>query len=306
MSPVADLGPVVHPTDLSGGARAAFPYSLYLASLFGTDLHLLHVRAGDGVGAADAGFPSPGEESERVGRWLSGRSGDAAGAEPSAGSAALPAVHREVRRGGEPASRIVSYASEVEAGALCMGTHGRRGMRRLVLGSVTETVIRRARSPVLTVRRGVPGWPDVGPRLVLAAVDLSPMMEPALAWAGLVAAASGAGLRAVHVVTSPAGAAVSAKRQRLHRAFEELDITGVELETEMLAGDPADRIAGAAEGAEADLVVAATHGRSGPSRLVLGSVSESLVRRAPCPVLTVSDPRSVPATPERREAGGDA
>lgn len=215
----------------------------------------------------------------------------------------FPSVRRQVRDDDGAASGILSYASEASAGALCMGTHGRRGLRRLVLGSVTEEVIRRVRSPVLTVRRGIRGWPDGGPRRVLTAVDLSPMTRPALAWAGRVAEATGASLEAVHVVTTHAGAAASGKRQRIHRAYGEALPDGVDLDSEVLAGDPADRITGAAEEREVDLVVVATHGRSGPSRLVLGSVSEALVRRAPCPVLVVSDP---PPGARGRRAGPDA
>lgn len=286
-------GPVVFPTDLSAGARAAFPYAVYLAALLDSDLHLLHVRTGEEDAPGEPAFPDPAGESERVRGWL--REGP---------GASLPAVRREVRDDDGAASGILGYASETDAGAVCMGTHGRRGLRRLVLGSVTEEVIRRARSPVLTVRRGIRGWPEGGPRRVLTAVDLSPMTKPALAWAGRVAEATGASLEAVHVVTTHAGAAASGKRQRIHRAYGEAHPDGVDLDSEVMAGDPADRITAAAEEREADLVVAATHGRSGPSRLVLGSVSEALVRRAPCPVLVVSDPP--PEGARRRREGPDA
>lgn len=60
-------------------------------------------------------------------------------------------------------------------------------------------------------------------------------------------------------------------------------------------GEPGDRLRSLADEEDVDLVVTATHGRSGPARLVLGSTAEFLVRRAPCPVLTLSEP-----PPERR------
>lgn len=64
----------------------------------------------------------------------------------------------------------------------------------------------------------------------------------------------------------------------------------VPYEHRMLEGDPAASIVHLAEELKADLIVMGTHGRTGLSRLVMGSVAEALVRRAPCPVLTVKEP----------------
>lgn len=275
-------GPVLYPTDFSEGARAAYPYALFLAALLDTDLHVLHV-AESGREVAGSRFPGPQSESRRVSRWLAGRRTSAADRE-------LPAVRRETRHGVRPSDAILAHASGADAAAVCMGTHGHRGLRRLFLGSVTEQVIRELRRPVLTVRPDSRAWDEEGPRSVLAAVDLSPMTAPALGWAALAAAATGADLEAVHVVASPAAATDVGKRQEVRRAFQDLDLPEVELDVSLLAGDPASRIRGAAAERDADLIVAATHGRSGPARVVLGSVTELLVRRAPCPVLTVSDP----------------
>jgi len=70
----------------------------------------------------------------------------------------------------------------------------------------------------------------------------------------------------------------------------------VTLEYRLLEGDPATVIAETAEEAGADLVVMGTHGRTGLSRLVMGSVAEEVLRRAPCPVLTIRG--AVPVTVE--------
>lgn len=260
MSEFPRSGPVLHPTDASEGARAAYPYARRLADLLGSEVRSFHVAAAEG------GVPAASE-------FLAGR-GD--------GGEQL-----EVRRGDRPHRVLLDRAEEIGAGAIVMGTHGRQGLRELVLGSVTERVIRGSSVPVLTVRPGMEGWAGDGPRRVLVGADLGPTMGRALRWAGAMAAAAGAELEAVHVVESPAAAVPSGKRRRIHDAYRELDAPEVGLSAQVVAGDPADRICQMGEETGAELVVTAPHGRSGPARLVLGSVTEAVVRRARCPVLTV-------------------
>lgn len=69
------------------------------------------------------------------------------------------------------------------------------------------------------------------------------------------------------------------------------------VETLLVDGDPAYEIVAAAKETGADLVIMGTHGRTGLSRLVLGSVAEQVLRKAPCPVLTVKSPIMVSAEP---------
>lgn len=286
MSLLSETGPVLYPTDYSEAASAAHPYALYLAGLFGVDLNLLHVD-GAGEEARTAAFPDPSDPWAGVSRWLA--ESPAVGGDGTE-ELEIPESHRETRPGDDPAEVILSYADEIGAGAICMGTRGRGGIGRLVLGSVTEKVVRSARRPVLTVRENVRSWGE-GPRRLLVGADLSPMMKPALAWAGVLAAETGAELTSVHVVTSHAAAVGQNHLQEIHAEFRELGLEGVELEAELLIGDPRVEIRKLAEQREeVDLLVTSSHGRSGAARLVLGSVTESLVRRAPCPVLTVSEP----------------
>jgi len=63
----------------------------------------------------------------------------------------------------------------------------------------------------------------------------------------------------------------------------------------LMIGDPAEAIVQLAEADHVDLIVMGTHGRTGLTRLLMGSVAEAVVRRAPCPVLTVKQPAAVPA-----------
>jgi universal stress protein A len=69
----------------------------------------------------------------------------------------------------------------------------------------------------------------------------------------------------------------------------------IEHEHRLLHGDPASEIVRLAEEEHADLIVMGTHGRTGLMRLLMGSVAEAVVRRAPCPVLTIRQPHEVPA-----------
>ena len=280
-------GPVLHPTDFSEAAAAAHPYALYLAALFGADLHLLHVEESGSRSEPVADFPDSAPAWSEASSWLAGSEATRPSSPEEVES---PAIRRNTRRGGGPAEVILACADDIGAGAISMGTRGRGGIRRLVLGSVTERVVRKARRPVMTVRQGARGWEEDGLRRLLVGADLSPMMQPALAWAGTIAAASRAELMAVHVVTSYAAATEQEQLQRIHAAFRELDLDGVDLNAELMIGDPGIRIRELADEHGVDLIVTSTHGRSVPARLVLGSTTEHLVRRAPCPVLTVSDP----------------
>ncbi|MCI0361795.1 MAG: universal stress protein [Planctomycetaceae bacterium] len=70
---------------------------------------------------------------------------------------------------------------------------------------------------------------------------------------------------------------------------------GVPCVHKLLIGDPAEAIVQLADADHVDLIVMGTHGRTGLSRLLMGSVAEAVVRRAPCPVLTVKQSAAVPA-----------
>ncbi len=102
-------------------------------------------------------------------------------------------------------------------------------------------------------------------------------------------------------VEIPVGAAVTpeAALRRYREQAEEmigalvevLKPTGLDVQGLVVEGDPADAIVAAAEREAADLVVIATHGRTGWRRLVFGSVAEKVIRHAACPVLTIREPR---------------
>jgi nucleotide-binding universal stress UspA family protein len=141
---------------------------------------------------------------------------------------------------------------------------------------------------------------------ILFPTDFSPASEDALRWATALARDSGATLRIVHVEEPPmaygGGEAYIAlddeqTKGELRRILGNV-VPGdhhVPFEHMLLLGDPASAIVEEAERENADLIVMGTHGRTGLSRLLMGSVAEAVVRRAKCPVLTVKHPAEVPA-----------
>jgi len=75
----------------------------------------------------------------------------------------------------------------------------------------------------------------------------------------------------------------------------------VRVESQVLEGDPVDMILRAAEETHSDVIVMGTHGRTGLSRLLLGSVAEAVIRKAPCPVLSVKPSPTRQKTIEENE-----
>jgi len=131
---------------------------------------------------------------------------------------------------------------------------------------------------------------------ILCPVDFDGNSMEALQLARRLALRDEGKLYVLHVVPPTDPLVVSAPRLAQHREAEartglkrtsEEELKGVEHETLMRFGHPADEVVKAAKELNADLIVMATHGRHGISHLVLGSVAEKVVREATAPVLTV-------------------
>ena len=140
---------ILFPTDGSDASLRALDHALELAETYGATLHVLYVvdtsyPYGDFDGAAvdlTSVFETLREEGERTIETVEERAATA-GVDVVGATREDSAVHRA----------ILEYADEVDADVLVMGTHGRRGLDRWLLGSVTERVVRGADVPVLTVR----------------------------------------------------------------------------------------------------------------------------------------------------------
>jgi nucleotide-binding universal stress UspA family protein len=133
------VGRILVPIDFSPGSDEALAHARELARGLDADVLVLHVSAAMGS--------LPGSALARRERRAAERRLDAAvGALRAAGVRADRTV-----RGGMPAEQILRTAATQQVDLIVMGTHGRRGVARLLLGSVAEEVAARARCPVLTV-----------------------------------------------------------------------------------------------------------------------------------------------------------
>jgi nucleotide-binding universal stress UspA family protein len=203
---------------------------------------------------------------------------------------------------------IVEAAKESDCDLIVMGTHGREGLARLLLGSVAEHVSRLAVQPVMLVRSGTMNALKSHPfEKLFVAVDGSDNSDMALGVAHELCRHLNSSLEIAHVVpdlpiplTDPVGAYAAFDYAGLAKTLEE---TGREILSKavknttvgnvssslVLAGGQriSAAILTAVRDASSDLIVIGTHGRSGMDRLLLGSVAEGVIHHAEMPVLLV-------------------
>jgi universal stress protein A len=122
-------------------------------------------------------------------------------------------------------------------------------------------------------------------RRIAVPTDFSPESEKAVAYAAALARRMGSALYLVHVLEHPHS--YHEARERLAMLASRLAIGTRRLALDVRTGDPAEGIAEAAERYGTDLIVMATHGRTGLSHVVSGSVAEEVIRRTECPVLVL-------------------
>jgi nucleotide-binding universal stress UspA family protein len=191
---------------------------------------------------------------------------------------------------GFPADAILETAKREGATMIAMSTHGRTGLARWVFGSVTEKVLRASPLPVLVVPSfsgtGGDAFP-VGSRelpfakilMPVAGTDLSLEIVPAVVECAQL---FGSRVFALNVCEGPE-CAVPVHQMR--QAYEKLRAGAVPAEPLVKQGDPAAQILETCRETGADLIAMTTHGHSGVSRWVLGSVAEKVLRGATVPLL---------------------
>ena len=205
------------------------------------------------------------------------------------------------------AGAIVAAANSERADLLVLGTHGRSGFDRLLLGSVTEKVLRKAGCPVLTVppradeaASRTPSYPHI-----LCPVDFSSASSRALQYAASLATEAGATITLLHVVelppdpAEPSGPDLSVYRSTRFTAaglaLARLTATmpgSVHTTQRILSGKPYKEILRQAEEGPIDLIVMGVQGRGAVDLAFFGSTTQHVVRQARCPVLTLRAPES--------------
>lgn len=216
---------------------------------------------------------------------------------------AIEAVLRE----GNTAAEIVDQATTMSADLLVIGTHGRSGFERLLLGSVAEKVLRKARCPVLTVPCRLPDAVPSGPVLfkrILCAVDFSDSSMNALKYALSLAQEADGSLTIVHVLGAEFVGQVgigeehvnlaALQRQQEEEARKLLDkavpdsaAAYCKADTMLLRGKPWREILRVASDRQAELIVMGVQGRGAADLMFFGSTTQHVVREATCPVLTL-------------------
>ena len=206
-------------------------------------------------------------------------------------------------RVGEPGATIVEIAEEVDADLLVIGTRGLTGVKHVLLGSVAESVVRRAPMPVLTVHPD-DALLDLPLDDLVVPTDLSPEARVApQAFASLFADGAKPRLHLVYVDRTPpyleplkhsvlelTGQPDPVKEDILERMepnAKALEDEGFSVERHVIDGEAADAIPAFAKKVSAQVIVLSTQGRSAVMNALLGRTAQRIVQKAPCPTLTV-------------------
>lgn len=286
--------------DFSTVSDQALRYAVDLARRTGAALHLLYAQVLHEDPFGPAARDRSGSPEDRIRHRLR------QDADGTLFSEKYPEL--EVREGVErdiaAAPAILNYAADRDVDLIVMGTHGRRGVRRLLLGSVAEEVVRRADQPVLTVRqREDQTAAELAIERILVPIDFSEHARKALRYASEMAELYGAKIDLLHVIEEKLHPAfyvggvqsiydiepnIEEKvRERLDALHDEIAAGRPGVGVHVASGRAAREITQFAEEQGSDLVVMSTHGLTGAERFLLGSVAEKVVRHVPVPVFTV-------------------
>lgn len=293
---------ILVPLDGSQLSEGVLPYARFFAKTLNIPVELLQVIDPETIGTFSD--PQHGSYADVVEAGMRSSSLDYLG--PVAGSFPEPSAVDCSVEIGNPAEVIVDKGSAERGALIAMATHGRSGVRRWLLGSVVEKVLRATTNHLLLVRpTGGPGTGGVA-RLdkVLVTLDGSPLAErvfpPVVVLAkkmnlGVILLRVHTFLRAGYVADeyTPKFEELAAEVREDERGYLEERVQALQAEgldrvsSVLLQGDAAGEIVDMARRSPENLVAMCTHGRSGIGRWVLGSVTERVVRHSGDPVLVV-------------------
>jgi nucleotide-binding universal stress UspA family protein len=298
---------ILCPIDFSEHSRRALDHAVAIARWYEAAVTVLHVFSPvtvAAVGAAPVVFEPMVLAPVDRDRLLADTRAFAAA--ESAPGVAIEAAIRE----GRTATAILEQAASMRADLLVIGTHGRSGFDRLLVGSVAEKVLRKASCPVLTVPKGLPDAVPSGPVLykrILCPVDFSDSSLHALKYATSMAQEADGQLTVLHVVAhefenaadmasivSDAGITIGSfvkqREEALRRRLQEAVATAPEfcsVESLITHGKPWREVLRIAAERQSDLIVMGVQGRGATDLLFFGSTTQHVVREASCPVLTL-------------------
>ena len=213
---------------------------------------------------------------------------------------------------GSPSECILRLAEEEHVDLIAMSTHGRTGIGRALLGSVSDQVVRNARPPVFLVPAAAQLKTEKSPESLLVPLDGSQFAETALPVAQSFAQMTGTTIQLLRVVEpttaherelmfghSDSLSAVFQTRAKVATNYLEqislrLQLAGISCSHHVAFGKPAAAIAQIAASEAIDLIVMSTHGRAGIERMVYGSVASQVLHDATCPLLLMHGQETVP------------
>jgi len=296
---VIEFKQIICPVDLSDSSVRAFAHAAAIAQWYDAQLTVLHVvptfepiqMRGDLGDPVRVITPMPREQVlEEMSRTLN--------------LAAVSPRATPIAEAGDPQSTIIDQAISKKADLIVMGTHGRRGFKRLLLGSVTEAVLREAPCPVLTVPQAPASVSEaVTFKRILCPIDFSPSALQALGFALDLARQADGRVTLLHVLEwlaeeEPRASThfsvpeyrrymVEDAQERLRNLVAEESRTWVEIDDLVVFGRAHREILRSAETKPADLIVMGAQGRGGIGLALFGSTTQQVLRGAICPVLTV-------------------
>lgn len=279
---------ILLPTQFSPACEKAREHARIIAERTGAQIHVLHVQV---MHANEWGWGGvvPAQIDNEQALSEAASSGLARFCTPI-GDRAVPATTSDI----SAAAAIVRYADDNDIDLILMGTHGRKGLAQLFLGSEAAEVTRAASVPVMVVG-GEHTAPAPSYRTILCGFDFSAHALGALDEAARLARAHSARLIIAHVVDSRPlppyqtdsieAAEVDHARQALQTRLANAGLDDINWEIIVSAGAPWRELNDMARELGADLIIMGTAGLSGLDHLLLGSVTERVMRAAPCPVL---------------------
>lgn len=284
---------ILCPVDFSDASTKGFEYALSFASRYNAKLYVQHV-----IEPVTALFTY-----ENLPGWHEVYAEFRAGAEEAlkkmiASHAADQVQPEIVLQVGDPADLILKFGRKEAVDLIVMGTNGRRGLDRLVTGSVAERVLRKAHCPVLAVRNTVHDFvgrePGHDPEIkkILLASDFSDHANRALDYALSLATEYRAELTLVHVLEDiPPGGELQSETDRLTRELEAPlphdARSGCTIKSVVRLGKPYWEIIQLATESQTDLIVLGVRGRGALDVAVFGSTTQRVLQLGPCPVLSV-------------------
>jgi len=194
---------------------------------------------------------------------------------------------------------VLSFAEAQMVDLIVMGTHGLKGLDRVALGSVAEKVLRKARCPVLVVRKA--GHDFISPgsaqepiqlRKILFCTDFSDPSRRAIEYARSAAAEYNAELTLLHVLEDMASSAnieeaIATATHQLDKLIPPGAVKGGKIKTLVRIGRAYQQIIELALETQADLLIMAVRGRNAVDLAVFGSTTYRVIQLGPCPVLAV-------------------